>query len=295
MQEIAKEIFYLGTVGKPATTAIYAIYDGEECTIIEPGPNSGAAMIVKWLSDAGIEQRKVKRIIATHIHLDHAGASAALLKAYPDSRLIVYKGAAKHLIDPSQLISSASSILGPFFEIWGGMPAVDAGRIVETGDNANIESNGKSLSIIYTPGHAAYHMSIWEANARVLFTGDAVGMYTKQRDTLWPASPLPSFRLDMEMNTLQKISQLDAKVLAIPHYAPVYNAKEFFDLNIDIYQKWHSILSSLKGEKDTELVASKLADAIDSYSWVKNDSMTWLTFKMHVAGFLNYESSHASF
>ncbi|MDG6928560.1 MAG: MBL fold metallo-hydrolase [Nitrososphaerota archaeon] len=286
-------ILYLGTAGDPPVTAIYCVYDRGECAIIEPGPNSGARSVVEWVSRAGIGAEEVKYLVATHVHLDHAGASAALLKAYPRSRLVVYRGGAKHMIDPAQLVASASSVLGPFLEMWGGMPAVEPGRVVETAEGETIKVGGTDLHIVYSPGHAPYHMSVWARHRGSLFTGDAVGMYTEQTKTLWPASPPPSFRFDMQFDTLGKLARLGARRLLIPHYRPVEDADGFFRLNVNVYSRWHEVLAAAREEQSLEEVAKELVRSVEGYGWIPDAGLVWQTFKMHVAGFLQAERRSA--
>lgn len=289
LNEISTGVFYLGTVGMPPTTAIYLIRgEGESC-IVEPGPNSASDTVARLIQEAGIKADYVKKIIATHIHLDHAGASRALLEKYNFSKLYVYQGAKKHLVDTTALIASASQILGPLFKLWGGMPSVPAERIEELNEGSELRVGNSRISIIYTPGHAPYHMSILHKDTQVLHTGDAVGMYIKNRKTLWPASPLPSFRYDLEMQTLAKIKELKVKALMIPHYGPVEEVKEFLDLNFNIYETWHRIIGQMKSEEDVEVVARRLVAEIDSYSWIPQEPHFWFTLKMHVSGFLKYE------
>jgi glyoxylase-like metal-dependent hydrolase (beta-lactamase superfamily II) len=287
MIELATGIRYLGTVGMPPTTAIYLATDGEESCIIEPGPNSGSDTVIRLVNEAGVDS--VNKIVATHIHLDHAGASRALLDRYNGSMLYLYKGAAKYLIDTAQLEQSARQVLGQLFDIWGGIPAVPQDRMIEVVEGDSIPVGSLRLRIIYTPGHAPYHMSVFEENTRILHTGDAVGMYIKNRKTLWPASPLPSFRYDMEMQSLHKIISLNPHVLMIPHYGPVTEVKEFLDMNLQVYETWHQVLSVADDNIQVEDAARRLVKAIDSYSWIPDEPHFWFTLKMHVAGFLDYE------
>jgi glyoxylase-like metal-dependent hydrolase (beta-lactamase superfamily II) len=292
MIELATGIRYLGTVGMPPTTAIYLATDKEESCIIEPGPNSGSDTVIRLVSEAGVET--INKIVATHIHLDHAGASRALLDRYSSSMLYLYKGAAKYLVDTTQLAQSARQVLGELYDIWGGIPAVQQDRIIEVGDGDSIPIGSLKLRIIYTPGHAPYHMSVFEENTRILHTGDAVGMYIKNRKTLWPASPLPSFRYDMEMQSLHKIISLNPDALMIPHYGPVSDVKEFLEMNLYVYETWHQVLSEADNNMQVEEAARKLVEKIDSYSWIPAEPHFWFTLKMHVAGFLDYERKSIS-
>ncbi|MBX8634600.1 MAG: MBL fold metallo-hydrolase [Candidatus Thermoplasmatota archaeon] len=289
MQKVADGIYYLSTVGVPPTTSIYLVENDGEWAIFEPGPNSGAQAITEALGANGISPSEVKYLIVSHIHLDHAGASASLLGAYPQSKLIVYRGAARHLTDPSKLIASSSSILGPLFEAWGGMPSVPAGRIIEAADGQVFKIGDMPLRILYTPGHSPYHLSVWAEETGALFTGDAVGMYVREKNSLWPASPLPSFRLDMEMDTLRKFESLGPDVLLIPHFEPVPDPEHFIGMNVETYSDWHELLGNLKESDSQDTAAETILRSVKNYDWVRDNTLDWHMFNMHVSGFLQYE------
>ena len=66
----------------------------------------------------------------THIHLDHAGATGTLLEANPDIEVLVHERGARHLVDPSKLIASATRIYGEDMErLWGTVLPVPAARV----------------------------------------------------------------------------------------------------------------------------------------------------------------------
>ena len=50
-----------------------------------------------------------RAILLTHIHLDHAGATGALVRRWPGSRSTCTSAAPRHLIDPSRLLEPAPS------------------------------------------------------------------------------------------------------------------------------------------------------------------------------------------
>ena len=56
--------------------------------------------------------RVPRAILLTHIHLDHAGATGALVRRWPDAEVWVHERGAPHLVDPSKLIASATRIYG---------------------------------------------------------------------------------------------------------------------------------------------------------------------------------------
>src|SRR4051794_23874299 len=69
--------------------------------LVDPGPESCLPTLLQAL---GGEQPRA--LLLTHIHLDHAGATGALVERWPDLEVYVHKRGAPHLIDPSRLMES---------------------------------------------------------------------------------------------------------------------------------------------------------------------------------------------
>jgi len=76
--------------------------------IVDPGPTSCLDTLLEALG--GQEPRA---LLLTHIHLDHAGASGALVRRFPGLAVYVHERGAPHLIDPSKLMKSAAQLTPP--------------------------------------------------------------------------------------------------------------------------------------------------------------------------------------
>src|SRR5256885_14680795 len=63
--------------------------------LIDPGPGSTVDTLFEALGD-----ERPHTIAVTHIHLDHAGASGALLRRWPEAEVWVHERGARHLVDP---------------------------------------------------------------------------------------------------------------------------------------------------------------------------------------------------
>ena len=72
--------------------------------LVDPGPGSCLPMLLEGLGD-----QVPRALLLTHIHLDHAGASGALVQRWPDLEVYVHERGAPHLIDPSRLMKSATT------------------------------------------------------------------------------------------------------------------------------------------------------------------------------------------
>src|SRR5690349_11464113 len=92
----------LGFQGKPGVIAAYVLQDAGETALIETGPGSTVDALLSGLQEVGGDPQSVAKLLVTHIHLDHAGASGTLLERYPNAHLFVHEVGAPHLIDPSK-------------------------------------------------------------------------------------------------------------------------------------------------------------------------------------------------
>src|SRR5213596_131931 len=82
--------------------------------IVDPGPESRIETLLARLSE------EPRALLLTHIHLDHAGATGALVERFPNLEVYVHARGAPHLVDPSKLLASAERIYGDQMEpLWG--------------------------------------------------------------------------------------------------------------------------------------------------------------------------------
>jgi glyoxylase-like metal-dependent hydrolase (beta-lactamase superfamily II) len=165
------------------------------------------------------------------------------------------------------------------------MKPVPAERILEVVDGEVLKVGSLHLKILYSPGHAPYHMSVLELKGGSLFTGDAVGMYVGEKGALWPASPLPSFRYEEAMETIGELRSQDPRRLLIPHYGPQADVARIFDLNKKTYAAWHELLEAEPEGKGTKEVVDDILSSDPSYAWIRADRLTRWIVTMHATGF----------
>jgi glyoxylase-like metal-dependent hydrolase (beta-lactamase superfamily II) len=183
-------------------------------TLIEPGPSISIPHIHQALKHIGIN--KLRFIIPTHIHMDHAGGTGTLAKLYPEAKVLVHPRGLRHAIDPSRLINSVKMVWGDNFEDdFGPITAVPESRIKTVQDGEVIRTGDRDLQFIYTPGHAPHHIAIFDHKIKGLFCGEALGMPGYQLPT---AAPM-SFDLENYLSTIDKLqhSDLDIRMLIYSH------------------------------------------------------------------------------
>lgn len=285
MKKITKGIYYLGDLGTPSIISMYMI-DSKKKVLIESGPSATVPQLIQAILSAGFRPSEIDHIAVTHIHLDHAGGASLLLQAMPNADILVSKKGAPHLIEPSRLRASAKSALGPIFEIWGGIEATNSSRIHTVEDGESLDLGDHILSFLSTPGHAPHHMSIFEESSRVLFTGDAVGIYYDDLDALIPASPPPSFDVEQALQSLNRLSEINPQILLTPHYGIQDNPLMFLKRNLETYVQWGEIVQSNLGTgSDFGRIIEDLCQAYPSYRMILNDVYRGSLFRMDIKGY----------
>jgi glyoxylase-like metal-dependent hydrolase (beta-lactamase superfamily II) len=82
----------------------------------------GYSLSVPGLLDAlgghGVDRGAVDYVMATHVHLGHAGGAGALLRGFPNARLLIHPHGARHMIDPAQLVAGATAVYGAEAARW---------------------------------------------------------------------------------------------------------------------------------------------------------------------------------
>lgn len=173
-----------GFGGRPAFCAAYLLVEAGRAAFIDCGTLHSVPAMLAGLDAAGLARDAVDHVIATHVHLDHAGGAGALLRELPVARLVVHPRGAPHLVDPEKLIASARQVYGDtlFEQAYGGLVPTPAERVVEAADGQVIELGGRPLLLAHTPGHALHHLSVWDERDRAWFTGDVFGISYREFD-----------------------------------------------------------------------------------------------------------------
>ena len=170
---------------RPLFDAAYLIVERGRAAFVDTGTNDAVPRLLTALARARITVDAVDFVIATHVHLDHAGGAGRLMQQLPNARLVVHRRGARHLVDPRHLIRSATGVYGEeeIARSYGSLVPVPADRVVTTGDDTTIELAGRALRLLDTPGHAMHHHCIWDEASRAFFTGDTFGLSYRDFDT----------------------------------------------------------------------------------------------------------------
>lgn len=161
----------------------------EAATLIDTGVRTGEAFktLSQQLRQTGLKISDVKRLIATHLHGDHVGlmsqirdSSGAKIYAHMEALEVkqTQKGRdrAQEYIRELKLLGGIvpNGFLRRFTERINKrqMRSFQIDKSLEDGQILELE--GSTLEIFHTPGHAREHICLYDAEKRLLYSGDFI-------------------------------------------------------------------------------------------------------------------------
>jgi glyoxylase-like metal-dependent hydrolase (beta-lactamase superfamily II) len=179
--------------------------------LIDPGPSASVDALL-----AGLGDERPERILLTHIHLDHAGATGRLVERWPDVEVWVHERGAPHVADPSKLVASATRIYGDDMDrLWGAIVPVPRDRLRVLGSEG--EERIGAWRVAYTPGHASHHVSYLHEPSGTVFAGDTAGVRIGDGPVL-PPTPPPDIDLELWPASIDRLAAWDPDRLAVTHF-----------------------------------------------------------------------------
>lgn len=203
--------------------------------VVDPGPLSTIPHLRQALEQAGID--RLDFILLTHIHIDHAGGTGALLENYPEARVICHPKGVEHMVAPDKLWQGSRKVLGELAEIYGEIIPIPAEQI------SSAEGfSARDITAYLTPGHAQHHCSYRIDD--LLFGGEVAGVRYPLEHGIYlrPATP-PRFIREVALDSLAQMIALQTRYLVIAHYGLVEPAVDYLRIAYDQLNLWTRGLS----------------------------------------------------
>lgn len=160
----------------------YLIVEGSEAAFIDNVTRFSVPHLMAAVAAQGLTPEQVRYLIVTHVHLDHSGGTAELAKNCPNATILCHPRAARHIIDPERLVSSAKSVYGEaeFMRLFGEIEPVEEKRVQIVQDSETIGLGSRTLTFMDSPGHARHHHAIYDSGTNSVFAGDVFGTNYRQ-------------------------------------------------------------------------------------------------------------------
>lgn len=209
---------------EPQIAASYLREVKGEVAFVEANTSHAVPKLLAALAKEGLAPEAVKYVIVTHVHLDHAGGASALMQACPNATLLAHPRAARHLIDPTKLVASATQVYGAeaFAALYGQIHPIDAKRVQILEDQARVTLGDATLVAHHTRGHANHHLVLHDLQDEVVFTGDTFGlvypMLQRAKRFAYPSTSPTDFDGPAALESLRTVQKLKPRSVALTHF-----------------------------------------------------------------------------
>ena len=196
-------------LGRPHVIGCWEV-DG---ALVDPGPESSVGTLLEALGD-----ERPRALLLTHIHLDHAAATGALVRRWPDLEVYVHERGAPHLVDPSKLLASAERLYGDQMErLWGEIVPVPEANVKPLAGGETV----LGMKVAYTPGHASHHVSYLHEETGTAFVGDVAAVSIPGVDLVVPPTPPPDIDIETWIDSIGTVEAWNPQQLALTHFGAI--------------------------------------------------------------------------
>jgi glyoxylase-like metal-dependent hydrolase (beta-lactamase superfamily II) len=204
--------------------AAYLLVEGGRAFFIECNTNHAIPFLLEALNREGVGQEAVEGLLITHVHLDHAGGAGRFLETFPNAVLYAHPKAARHAIDPSRLVASATAVYGEEFmrNLYGEILPCDSARVRALAPGEPIPFGSRGIETREVRGHANHHVAAFEPLTRTLFSGDSFGVsypvLNASGRIILPSTSPTDFDGEAALETVDWMIGKDPERIALTHY-----------------------------------------------------------------------------
>ena len=238
--------------------------------IVDPGPESRMETLLEGV------QEEPHTLLLTHIHLDHAGATGALVERFPGLTVFVHARGAPHLADPAKLLASAERIYGDRMKrLWGRVLPVPEGnlRVLEGGET--IEVAGRSVDVAYTPGHASHHVVYFDKSDGTAYVGDVAGVRIPPSELVQPPTPPPDIDIEAWVRSIDLVKAREPTRLALTHFGSVGDPGPHLERTKEALYEQSDLARRLLSEHgDTDEAAQAFVAEVNRRAEERSDART---------------------
>jgi glyoxylase-like metal-dependent hydrolase (beta-lactamase superfamily II) len=189
--------------------------------LVDPGPQSSMETLLEALGD-----EQPRAILLTHIHLDHAAATGALVRRWPNLEVYVHERGARHLVDPSKLLASAERLYGDRMErLWGEIVPVPEANVRPLAGGEDVFG----MRVAYTPGHASHHVCYFHEESGTSFVGDVAAVRIPPSDLVVPPTPPPDIDIETWLDSIALVESWRPERLALTHFGAIEDPIEHLE------------------------------------------------------------------
>lgn len=234
---------------------MYLFQIGDSYVLIDAGLSFSdcAKIFFAGLEKLNISINNLKFLIITHEHPDHVGIAEAVKHKNPDIQVVTHEitnNIMKYMTDSRNLEQAQKSAENSSHHLKAyGVPEKRAAKVFQymisfrsftqyhkpdrlLNDNEEISINSDILKIIWTPGHSIGHICVLDEQTKYLFSGDHILSRITPHIGAFLPNPITDRSdnftniLDLYLKSLDRIDQLDPKIIFPAHQEIIYNPHE---------------------------------------------------------------------
>lgn len=228
MTEITKNVYSIEGITHPDPRGKVFPYlfveEKDNLTLIDPGFLSQLPMLEKYLQNIGYEIENVKRIVLTHVHVDHAQAAnevkrksgARIYSHWIESRYLAHNppymgppSTQETLEKLENLGISAESLSREY-----GTLEVEPISVDEQVSDGDMIGN---LKVIHTPGHTPGHISLYYEKDKLLLGADSIYKKVFGAEGMYISAPQVSMDPTTAIVSAQRLSRVNFDKLLMAH------------------------------------------------------------------------------
>ena len=270
----------------------WALAAGPGIVLVDTGMHEPGSMahLERALDRAGLKVEHVRLIVCTHAHVDHCGQAPPIAER-AGCEVWMHHAHAHHTDDdPEKALARRAEVAHQ-----SGVPAGTVQRWTERrrsvgsgqagtlrvdrelGDGDTVKTDLGTWRVVETPGHAPSHVCLYQAERRLLISGDhLLGRVSLYFDTGYTPDPVGEF-----LDSLDKAGRLDARLALAGHGRPFTDVGGHIAANRSLVQERldavqtalatprtaYEIAQEVYGERFTEATAN----------WLLSKTLAWLT------------------
>ena len=213
---------------RPGLAAAHLVIDSGRAAFVDTGTTLSLPNLLDALAEKNLDRGDVDWVLATHVHLDHAGGAGALMRELPNARCAVHPRGARHLAEPSKLIAGSIAVYGEerYHALYGEILPIDEDRLFVPADGQSITLGTRVLELIHTPGHALHHYCVVDQDHELIFTGDTFGISYRDTDVdgrefIFPTTTPVHFDPEALCASVDRLMSYRPRSMFLTHYAEV--------------------------------------------------------------------------
>ena len=272
----------------------WAIEAADGLVLVDTGMHEPGSMVEleRALAQVGLSVDQVRLLVCTHAHVDHWG-QAATIRDRTGCEFWMHPSHAhgtQTVTDPDVALARRleiarqsgvpESTLGRIAERLRDMPSGIA-RVIEPDrplvPGAELETSLGTWSVIETPGHAPSHVCLFQAERRLLISGDHVlGRISLYFDYGWTPDPIGEF-----LDSLDRVERLDARLALSGHGKPFIDVHGHIEGNRRLVrERLDAVLAAAAGGPRTalEIAPSVHGEPVTEATggWVLQETLCYL-------------------